>query len=244
MSSQCLATTTNVPSFNSPKSHFVLFQRPKISFSCYGSPWNIGFSTLTKSHLCMVKRPIISSKWLMFHSTAWIFSLSSWKKAHYWLIKKQKMTSKCHSTTWINVFRVYWNRILGRSIGRKLVRSVTTRKVALLTSPKSLFGLVQMLKINWKGHKPLKHRVFDLNQVVFWDGLEADYEFKVTCEPLKHGFLDFSQVAFWAGIVEENEVLVNIWKIDFSTSSKLNVGLVKRQKMCNSTTWIVALSTL
>jgi len=56
----------------------------------------------------------------------------------------------------------------------------------------------------------LKHRVFDLNQVVFWDGLEADYEFKVTCEPLKHGFLDFSQVAFWAGIVEENEVLVNI----------------------------------
>ena len=54
----------------------------------------------------------------------------------------------------------------------------------------------------------MKHRVFDLNQVVFWDGLQAENEFKVTCEPLRHGFLDFTQVAFWAGIVEENEFRV------------------------------------
>jgi len=53
--------------------------------------------------------------------------------------------------------------------------------------------------------EPLKHRFYDLTQVAFWDGQEAENEFKVICDPLKHRFLDFTQVAYWAGQDEENE---------------------------------------
>jgi len=49
----------------------------------------------------------------------------------------------------------------------------------------------------------LKHRFFELTQVAFWDGQEAEYEFKVTCDPLKHPFFDFTQVAFGAGQIKK-----------------------------------------
>jgi len=52
--------------------------------------------------------------------------------------------------------------------------------------------------------EPLKYRFLDINQVAFWDGQEAEKEFKVTCEPLRHRCLDFIQVAFWAWQVTEN----------------------------------------
>ena len=45
----------------------------------------------------------------------------------------------------------------------------------------------------------------NLNQVPFWDGQEAQNEFKVTYEPLKHRNLDYTQVAFWA-VKEEGNV--------------------------------------
>jgi len=32
----------------------------------------------------------------------------------------------------------------------------------------------------------LKQGFLDLKQVPYWDGQEAEIEFKVTCEPLKH----------------------------------------------------------
>jgi len=31
----------------------------------------------------------------------------------------------------------------------------------------------------------LKHRFFELTQVAFWDGQEAEYEFKVKCDPFE-----------------------------------------------------------
>ena len=52
-----------------------------------------------------------------------------------------------------------------------------------------------------------KHCFYDLTQVAFWDGQEAENEFKVTCEPLKHRF---------------------------STSIKLHFGIVKRRKCVQS----------
>jgi len=51
----------------------------------------------------------------------------------------------------------------------------------------------------------LKQSFLDFNQVAFWDGQEAENEFKVTCEALKHRLNEFTQVAFWAGQEEENE---------------------------------------
>jgi len=37
----------------------------------------------------------------------------------------------------------------------------------------------------------LKHRFFELNQVAFWDGQEAENEYKVPKNP--------RNIAFWAG---------------------------------------------
>jgi len=54
----------------------------------------------------------------------------------------------------------------------------------------------------------LKHRFFETNQVSFWDGQEAENEFKVSCDPLKHRFLDLNQVAFWDGQEAEIELKV------------------------------------
>jgi len=45
----------------------------------------------------------------------------------------------------------------------------------------------------------------ELSQVAFWEGQEAEDEFKLTCEPLKHRFLDFTQVKFWACQEAEND---------------------------------------
>jgi len=43
----------------------------------------------------------------------------------------------------------------------------------------------------------LKQQFFDLKQFAFWDGLEAENDFKESWEPLKHRLLDITQVAFW-----------------------------------------------
>ena len=53
--------------------------------------------------------------------------------------------------------------------------------------------------------RDLEHRFFDLTQVAFTVGQDAENEFKLTCEPLKHRFLDLNQVAFWDGPEFENE---------------------------------------
>jgi len=45
----------------------------------------------------------------------------------------------------------------------------------------------------------LKYRFFELTEVAFWDGQEAEYEFKVTCDPLKLRFFDFIQFEFGVG---------------------------------------------
>ena len=43
--------------------------------------------------------------------------------------------------------------------------------------------------------RALETSLLDLNKVAFWDGQEAENEFKVTWEPLKHRFLGLTQVA-------------------------------------------------
>jgi len=71
-----------------------------------------------------------------------------------------------------------------------------TTKVALFYSPKSQFRLVQRPK---RPCGSLKQRFLDFYKVAFWDGEDAENEFRVTNEQFKHRFLDFTQVAFWAG---------------------------------------------
>jgi len=44
--------------------------------------------------------------------------------------------------------------------------------------------------------------------LAFWEGQEAENEFKVTSEPLKHPFLDLTKYAFSAGQEDENEFQV------------------------------------
>ena len=51
----------------------------------------------------------------------------------------------------------------------------------------------------------LKHRFVELAEDAFWDGQEAENEFKVKCDALKHRFFDFTQVAFWVGQEEVYE---------------------------------------
>ena len=119
----------------------------------------------------------------------------------------------------------------------------------------------------------LKHRFVELAEDAFWDGQEAENEFKVKCDPLKHRFFDFTQDAFWVGKEEENEFLVigdhlnrlhqiafsvsteaenklrmhsRPWNIAFSTSSKSHFALVDRTKIsweCNAGIWNIAFST-
>jgi len=40
--------------------------------------------------------------------------------------------------------------------------------------------------------RALENRFLDLNQVAFWDGQEAENEFKLPCEPLKHRIFGWS----------------------------------------------------
>jgi len=46
--------------------------------------------------------------------------------------------------------------------------------------------------------EPLKHPFFNLTQVAFWDGQEAENEFPVIGDYLKHRFLDITKVEFSA----------------------------------------------
>ena len=46
--------------------------------------------------------------------------------------------------------------------------------------------------------QPLKHSFFDLTQVAFSDGQEAENELKMSCDHLKHRFLDLTKVEFGA----------------------------------------------
>jgi len=72
----------------------------------------------------------------------------------------------------------------------------TNKKGAFLLNPSRNSGLSRGLKLLRLPSLPLKHRFLDRNKVAFWDGQEAENEFKVTCESLKLRFLDFIQVAF------------------------------------------------
>ena len=51
----------------------------------------------------------------------------------------------------------------------------------------------------------LKHPFFDLTQVAFWDGQEAENELKMSCDHLKHRLLDLITVEFGAFQGEEND---------------------------------------
>jgi len=56
-------------------------------------------------------------------------------------------------------------------------------------------------------------------------------------EHLKRHFIDFKHVAFWVGKEAGNDFKLSFdyLKHRFSTSAKLNFGLVKRQKMSSQT---------
>jgi len=53
--------------------------------------------------------------------------------------------------------------------------------------------------------EPLKRPFFDLTQVAFWDGQEAENGLKMSCDHLKHRFLDLTKVEFGAFQEEEND---------------------------------------
>ena len=87
------------------------------------------------------------------HSNTWIVALSTWKKSHFRFIKKQKLTSKWYSTTWIIVFLLHSNLILGWGRGRKWDRSaLQPQKSRFFEFTKSRFRLFQRPKISWQCH--------------------------------------------------------------------------------------------
>ena len=53
--------------------------------------------------------------------------------------------------------------------------------------------------------EPLKHLYFDLTQVAYRDGQEAEHELKMSCDNLKHRLLDLITVEFGAFQGEEND---------------------------------------
>ena len=53
--------------------------------------------------------------------------------------------------------------------------------------------------------EPLKHPYFDLTQVAFRDGQEAENELKMSCDHLKHRFLYLTKVEFGGFQEGEND---------------------------------------
>ena len=62
----------------------------------------------------------------------------------------------------------------------------------------------------------LKNHIFELTQVAFWDGQEADNEFNVTCDPFKHRFFNFTQVEFWVFWVVKRKKMRSQFMASFS----------------------------
>ena len=83
-------------------------------------------------------------------------------KSHFRLVKKQRTTSKWHSTTWIIAFTNSSESHFGLVKRQKMSSQCleTTRKVAFLTLAKSHFWLVQRPKISWKWNAGLWNIVF------------------------------------------------------------------------------------
>ena len=79
----------------------------------------------------------------------------------------------------------------------------------------------------------LKLRFFEITQVAFWDGQDAEYEFNVKCDPLKHRFFELTEVAFLDGQEAEYEFeeKCDPLKHRFPYFTHFAFGLVKRNKM-------------
>ena len=121
-------------------------------------------------------------------------------KSNFGLVKRQKMTFKCHSTTWIVLINLKKNHIFCWSRSRKWLQSEIRQLVSLL------FRLhLNRIWASPEAQKKSRHRFLELTQVAFCFGQEAENEFKVTCDPLKQRFFDFTQVPYWGVQGEEND---------------------------------------
>ena len=120
---------------------------------------------------------------------------------HQRLVKRQKMTFKCHLPLESSLYQLEKSRIFCWSRSKKWLESyIWQLESSLLRLYQIAFSASPEAENKWRmPYETLQHRFFELTQVAFWDGQETEYEFKVKCDPLNHRFLDFTQVAFWAG---------------------------------------------
>ena len=110
----------------------------------------------------------------------------------------------------------------------------TTGKFVFLISPKSNFGLVQRSKISWKCHANPRNNAFStttkshFGMVKGRKWVQSDMRALETSLSRLHPF----RILGWSGgKIICSQCLATTWNIAFSTSTKSNFGLVKRQKM-------------
>ena len=165
MCSQCLATTWNIVSSTSTKTHFGWSRGWKWVLSA-STTWKNDLSTSINSHFGLAKRKKMISK---CHGSAWNIVLSTSSKSNLKLVKRQKMTFKCHSTTWIV-------QLLGWLRGWKWVRSAWRPLETSLYQPHlSRIWAGQEEENDFKDSwKHLNHRFIDFIQVEFWSFKEAE----------------------------------------------------------------------
>ena len=232
--------------FDFIKLHFQLVQRPKLSWENDANPWNIAFSTSPKSHFRLAKRPKMRSKW---HVTPWNIAFPNLPKSHFGLIKVKKMSSQWLATTRNIVFSTTSKSNLGFSRASKYFKCHLPFESSIYQLEKSrIFGWSRSKKWLKSDVWQLESSLFRRHQISFSASPEDENNLKMPFENLKHCFFELIQVAFWDGQEAELEFKVT-WdplKIAFSTSPKSHVRLVKRKKMSFqwlATTWIIAFSS-
>jgi len=163
--SQCLSTTWKIDFSPSPKTTFGLIKWWKLVRSVW-RPLEISFYQPHVSRIwaCHEEENDFKDSW-----KHWNIFLSTSSKSNFGFFKRQKLTFKCHSTTWIVALSTWKSRIFGRSRSRKLLQ-------------------ISIQHIN--------HLFLDFTQIEIWGGQEAKNEFAVPCNHLIHRFLERTQTAF------------------------------------------------
>ena len=192
----------NIAFSNSSKSHFSLVKSLKMCSQWLATTWNIPLSTSLKSYFRLAKR----SKWFQSATGALEKSFYPLHPSQIlWIFKRQKMTFKCHSTTWI---------------------------VGLSTWKKSHFQLVKMQKISSK-FLSINNRFIDLTQIPFWACQEAKMSSQCLATTLNIAFLNSHMPNFvmFKRQKMSSQCLATTWNIAFSTSPKSYFVMIKRPKM-------------
>ena len=122
MSWEYHASPWNIAFSTSPKSHFWMVKRPKMSSKRHATPWNIAFR-LHPSGILGWSR---GRKWV---PKAWRPLETSPSRHHiieFWTVKTNKVTFKCHSTTLIVAMSTWKSHIFGWWRRRKWRQSEVT----------------------------------------------------------------------------------------------------------------------